>query len=343
MGFFKRKDKEQKLCPNCRKPVTDGSAFCDSCGLRVSPPPACAKCSLPLAPDTHFCEACGTPVGGVPPESQKSTDDEPASRRKGKSTKSRKGKRKTKPKKDEFVLPSMIIAVPAGEPPAAGLPVVQEPADAEKTAEKSVQEPEEEPGTTPELPMPDIPETGNAAQSPGTGVSRKTMIVAGIVVIGLIIVLAFMTGFMHISPPSLQKGFSKTVTPVQTVSVAVPGETMVSLTEQAVTSSTLVPGPTQVPPESYLIWLQAEREPITNMVTVIFNGGKGQRAVRDVQVRLTRSDGQVLTQVFKPLTVGEGAALQGTKFTDRLEVTVTYNNGNVYKVIDQVFAYKQRN
>lgn len=341
MGFFKRKDKEQKLCPNCRKPVTNGSAFCDSCGLRVSPPPACAKCNLPLAPDTHFCEACGTPVGTKPSDSQKPTDDEPASRRKGKSTKSRKGKRKTKPKKDEFVLPSMIIPQPAGEPPAAGSPVVQEPADTETVAECSATVPDGQKGPDGTVAVPVVPETMAAAPVRGPGAYRKTVVVASLVVIGLIIGLIFLSGLIHISPPSLQKGFSKTVTPAPAVSVTIAEETFVP--EQAVASPSFVPGPTQVPPESYLIWLQAEREPITNMVTVIFNGGKGQRAVRDVQVRLTRSDGQVLTQVFKPLTVGEGAALQGTKYTDRLEVIVTYNNGNVYKVIDQVFAYKQRN
>jgi secreted protein with Ig-like and vWFA domain len=102
-------------------------------------------------------------------------------------------------------------------------------------------------------------------------------------------------------------------------------------------------GPTQVPPERDRIWLQEERDPITQNVTVTYQGGKGGMAVREVLVRLTRSDGQVLVQTFRPQTVGEGAVLQGTRYADRLEVVVMYNNGESYTVIDRIFPYKERN
>jgi hypothetical protein len=123
---------------------------------------------------------------------------------------------------------------------------------------------------------------------------------------------------------------------------AVVTETSVPARVTPAVAVTTTPGPTQVPPESLMVWFQAEREPITSEVTVLFEGGKGQRAVRDVTARLTRSDGEIITRTFKPVTVGQGAILQGTRYTDRLEVIVNYNNGDQYTVIDKLFEYKRR-
>ena len=102
-----------------------------------------------------------------------------------------------------------------------------------------------------------------------------------------------------------------------------------------------LPGPTQVPPGNLLVYFQVERDPFTNIVSVLFMGGKGQAGVQDVVVRLTRSDGQVLTGTFKPLQTGRGVDLQGTEKTDRVEVTVHYYTGDVYTVINQTFEYKK--
>ncbi|NLD57994.1 MAG: hypothetical protein GX651_07670, partial [Methanomicrobiales archaeon] len=88
---------------------------------------------------------------------------------------------------------------------------------------------------------------------------------------------------------------------------------------------------------------QADRDPITHIVTVIYNGGKGERAVHNVTVRLTRSDGRVLQETFRPVTIGEGVEMQGTKYADRLEVIVTYNSGDTMTVIDRIFPYHERN
>ena len=103
----------------------------------------------------------------------------------------------------------------------------------------------------------------------------------------------------------------------------------------------LTPGPTQVPPDNLLVYFQAERNPTTRIVSVRFEGGKGQAGVRDVSVRLTRSDGQVLTGSFKPVQAGSGVDLPGTGKTDRVEVVVHYYTGDSYTVIDRIFEWKQ--
>jgi hypothetical protein len=321
MGFFKRFIQEPKLCPNCRKPIAEGTVFCDSCGMRVSPPPTCRKCSTPLAPETNFCESCGTPVGTRPAGSSGSPAAEerdltPA--KKGGSSKGRKGKKRAS-KKDEFVHPSMLVP---------------EPAVTEKTLVDPIPEQEED-GTA----IPEVPEEIPRRPPEKPKVSRKALVVAGLVILGILLTLAVLTGYVHVALPSLPPGFDLPVGQAPSPATPEPSELTTPSSKPTVTMPTFVPGP----PESLLIWLQEERDPVTNMFTVIFNGGKGQRGVREIQVRLTRSDGQVITRTFKPVMVGEGVSIQGTKFTDHLEVVVSYNNGENYTVIDRVFDYKMRN
>jgi hypothetical protein len=321
MGLFKRKKKEQILCPNCAKPVANGSAFCDSCGLRVSPPPACAKCGLPLAPDTNFCESCGTAVGTAP---ESPATDAPSPIPKGKSSKDRKAKKKAL-KKDEFVHPAMPVPEEAD----------QETTDADQAPDC------EENDTAPEPFPAGIPASAANIWPALPRVSKTVLAIAGIGILCLILASVVLTGLVHLPVLSFMKAGNMLSGPLPAALTPQPLDSP-SATEETPGALSLVPGPTQVPPESYRIWLQEERSPITSMVTVIYNGGKGQLAVREVQVRLIRSDGQVLTQAFRPLTAGEGVELQGTKFTDRLQVNITYNNGDTYTVIDRVFPYKQR-
>jgi hypothetical protein len=87
---------------------------------------------------------------------------------------------------------------------------------------------------------------------------------------------------------------------------------------------------------------QAERDPISGIITVTFTGGAGQNGVREVVSRLTRSDGQVISKTFTIPRIGSSETLQGTKMTDRVEVVVYYYNGDRYTVLDQTFEYKQR-
>lgn len=135
-----------------------------------------------------------------------------------------------------------------------------------------------------------------------------------------------------------------TVTPSQTLATVVVTPAAVSVTpEETVSEVSLVPGPVEVPPDNLKITLQVERDPRSFIVTVMYMGGKGQYGVRDIHVRVTRSDGQVLEKTFRPVQVGSGIELQGTQKTDRVEVTARYHNGEEYKIVDQVFEYRIRN
>jgi hypothetical protein len=84
-----------------------------------------------------------------------------------------------------------------------------------------------------------------------------------------------------------------------------------------------------------------EKDPIDATITVIFSGGEGQIATKDILVRVTRSDGEV---IIKHLAAekGDSVEIPGTKDTDRIEVYVTLNTGVTYKVIDRLLPYRTR-
>lgn len=102
------------------------------------------------------------------------------------------------------------------------------------------------------------------------------------------------------------------------------------------------PGPTQTLPAATPVSFSVEKGG-TYSTTIIttFDGGKGMSGVSKVDVRVTRPDGTVVTGVLKPMK-GETVELEGTRGTDRVEVIVTMNTGNVYTVIDQQMPYKTR-
>jgi hypothetical protein len=333
MGFFKRKKKVPALCPNCRNPVTDGTVFCDSCGLRLVPPPVCAKCHIPLAPETNFCESCGTPVGSilVPPTNTPAPNAKTPEPKKSEKASKPKNKKTSSLQNHEAVDPVITITekpVPDFAPKNP-IPKVL-PDELQNDTNSPQNSPPDSRATTP---------SGRPRISPGT------LVITCILVLGLILIVAFMTGFLN-SNPDASKGVREdpsTLNPLADISETAPVGIITIPWAPTPSTTTFVPGPAQVIPESLSVWFQVERDPITNRVTVTFDGGKGQRAVKEVRVRLTRSDGTILTQVFMPVTVGQGPSLPGTKFSDRLEVMVTYNNGDQYTIIDKVFPYKIRN
>lgn len=105
---------------------------------------------------------------------------------------------------------------------------------------------------------------------------------------------------------------------------------------------TLVPGPTVTLPPEQTVEIQInEKDPIYATIPVFFAGGKGQVAVKDIVVRVTRADGKVIEKHLEPLK-GAELKFEGTKETDRIEAWVTLNTGSVYKVIDQLVPYRTR-
>jgi hypothetical protein len=108
------------------------------------------------------------------------------------------------------------------------------------------------------------------------------------------------------------------------------------------TQTVPTPGPTDTLPEGQSVTIQVnEKDPIYSTISVTFAGGAGQVAVRDISVRVTRSDGQVLTDHL-PAEKGAEILFQGTQADDRIEVFVTLNTGETYKPIDQLVPYRTR-
>ena len=108
----------------------------------------------------------------------------------------------------------------------------------------------------------------------------------------------------------------------------------------AVTGS-LTPGPTQTLPSEREIDVQIEKSGLDAMITVIFSGGKGQAAVTSIDVVVTRSDGEVFRERLPAEKLAE-LKIPGTKEDDRIVVSVAYNDGTSYTIIDRMLPYRTR-
>ncbi|MDD1707792.1 MAG: hypothetical protein LUQ33_01305 [Methanoregulaceae archaeon] len=107
-------------------------------------------------------------------------------------------------------------------------------------------------------------------------------------------------------------------------------------------SSVPTPEPTFTLPPGQSVTIQVnEKDPIYDTISVIFSGGEGQMATKDIRVRVTRADGEVIIEHL-PAEKGAELIVKGTKDTDRIEVYVTLNTGITYKVIDQLLPHRTR-
>ena len=48
------------ICPDCKKQVQDDSAFCDSCGAKISETVFCTNCGEKISTTLTECPKCGT-------------------------------------------------------------------------------------------------------------------------------------------------------------------------------------------------------------------------------------------------------------------------------------------
>lgn len=143
----------------------------------------------------------------------------------------------------------------------------------------------------------------------------------------LVILITLITSTFFTGCTEMQPG--PTVSPTSVPSTTVPTKTI---------NTFLIPGPTQTMPPNYVVVVNVQRDPIDPTITVTFRGGKGQYYVRDVDVRLTRSDGVVVTKKLGHDMMDE-VTFDGTKGKDRVEVTVTLITNDQYKIIDALYDY----
>jgi hypothetical protein len=165
------------------------------------------------------------------------------------------------------------------------------------------------------------------------------MIIAGVIVLALLGAGIFFVGIPMMSGPGgTPQG--------QSGQTAVPAATGPSGSGQAAAGAglaELTAGPTQTLPTNRDLIIDVERDAITSLITVKFQGGEGQYAVRELAVTLTKSDGTVERKSFRPEYRGTFLTLQGTEKTDRVEITANFYNGESYKVVDKILEFKRRN
>ncbi|MCX6691952.1 MAG: hypothetical protein NTW33_07855 [Methanoregula sp.] len=110
----------------------------------------------------------------------------------------------------------------------------------------------------------------------------------------------------------------------------------------------LVTSPTDAMPDYSLVSVTVGEKDYTGIIPVTFDGGMGMNAVTKVDVKLTRADGSVQTY---PLGTKKGdiVELEGTRGSgsergqaDRVEVWVTMNTGQTYRVADVLREYRSR-
>lgn len=108
--------------------------------------------------------------------------------------------------------------------------------------------------------------------------------------------------------------------------------------EPTTTAVSLTPGPTQTAPPGKEVEFGIEPgypSRFTHDLTITFNGGKGQDYVTNIDVCVTKSTGEVLTEKMQPVK-GDEFIIQHAKGENRVEITVSFVTGGTFKIRDQI-------
>jgi hypothetical protein len=91
--------------------------------------------------------------------------------------------------------------------------------------------------------------------------------------------------------------------------------------------------PITKPPAELGVSVSIQKDPVYATITTTFDGGKGQDLVQRMQVRTTLSTGEVLEQDLGKKK-GDTVVVNGSRGTDRVQVAVTFMNGDSYQISD---------
>ncbi|WP_292517350.1 hypothetical protein [Methanoculleus sp.] len=103
-------------------------------------------------------------------------------------------------------------------------------------------------------------------------------------------------------------------------------------------SVSLTPGPTQTMPPGKEIEFQITGgfpSRVTNDLYIAFRGGTGRDFVKSLDVRVTKSTGEVITDSLQP-TTGDELIIQNAKGENRVEITASLIIGGTFKVVDRI-------
>jgi len=104
----------------------------------------------------------------------------------------------------------------------------------------------------------------------------------------------------------------------------------------------LTPGPVGTMPDGKAVSASAAKDPITNKITVQFDGGHGFNFLVRLDVTVYTSDGRILEgSIERPLTMGKTISFNGTRGTDRVKITAIYNTGDVVVISDKVYQREE--
>ena len=106
-------------------------------------------------------------------------------------------------------------------------------------------------------------------------------------------------------------------------------------------AANLVVSPTDALPDSSMVTVDIGEKDYLGNIPVIFQGGMGQVQVKNIDVTLYRSDGQVKTATLG-IKKGDQVELEGTKQTDRVVVRVSMYTGKTYTINDVLSPYRTR-
>lgn len=327
---------DPKPCQKCGSPLKPEMKFCESCGTRVAALPVCPGCGAALNPGAKFCESCGKALAETGAPEQTPPAGEPAAA----------------PAEPVQEAPAAAPADTGTEPAVTARATdAPEPAPAKKATT---------PNGSPEIDLPidaatvaaavDVwtgPDTGGAESSQGKKAAGQKksgslpLLIGGVLLLALIGAVVWFAVLPLLSGGSTPAGGQPAIPGLP---APTPGQVPVPTAVSPASAVSFVTEPTQVPPANLLVTFQAERDPITGIVTVTFTGGAGRYGVKSVDIRLTRSDGKIDARAMTIAELEKGLTMQGTKTgDDRIEVTANYFNGDQYRIIDRILEYKKRN
>ena len=150
----------------------------------------------------------------------------------------------------------------------------------------------------------------------------RAFAVGAIMILGIVVFVAAVAVLVSglIAAPVQSPAPIATTVPVTTVAA-----TAIS------TATTPQPAPT-LPPHMNVV-VSVDKTSAGN-VNVYFNGGEGRSLVKQIEARLNRSDGTVVTGTMNPVADSQ-ITLAGTKGTDRITVYALMYSGKRYLVLEQ--------
>lgn len=129
----------------------------------------------------------------------------------------------------------------------------------------------------------------------------------------------------------------KTYSGTQTGDVAQPSQVQ----ESSQTVFSLIPTATDSMPSNLIFSVDASKDPISGAITVISRGGAGQNLAENLNIKVYLSTGKIVEENISPDVNSEFVCDEGTKGEDRVVVVVSLQNGESYKIYDDVLDYRK--